>query len=192
MPWVGLEPTIQAFERAKTVHALDCAATVIGSLLISHNNSEITHLACIWGVPGMNLDRIFCTDWRAQWVSSVTHREWWVAPSHNFSKTKNYCSSWSGLVVRIPGYRSRGPGFDTQRYQIFWEVVGLERGPLSLVRIIEELLEWKSSGFGKENRINGRRDPLRWPRDTLYPQKLALTSPTSGGRSIGWYSSLAD
>jgi hypothetical protein len=27
--------------------------------------------------------------------------------------------------------------------QIFWEVVGLERGPLSLVKIIEELLERK-------------------------------------------------
>jgi hypothetical protein len=26
--------------------------------------------------------------------------------------------------------------------------VGLERGPLGLVRIIEELLEWKSSGSG--------------------------------------------
>jgi hypothetical protein len=26
---------------------------------------------------------------------------------------------------------------------------------------------------------------LRWPRDNLYPQKLALTSPTSGGRSVG-------
>jgi hypothetical protein len=24
-----------------------------------------------------------------------------------------------GLVVRVPGYRSRGPGFDSQRYQIF-------------------------------------------------------------------------
>jgi hypothetical protein len=54
--------------------------------------------------------------------------------------------------------------------------VGLERGPLSLVKIIEELLEWNSSGFGQENRINGRGDPLRWPRDTLYPQKFALTS----------------
>jgi hypothetical protein len=30
-----------------------------------------------------------------------------------------------------------------------------------------------------------RRDPLRWPRDTLCPQKLALTSPTSGGRLVG-------
>jgi hypothetical protein len=33
--------------------------------------------------------------------------------------------------------------------------------------------------------INGRGDPLRWPRDTLYPQKLALVSLTSGGRSVG-------
>jgi hypothetical protein len=61
-----------------------------------------------------------------------------------------------GLVVRVPGYRSRGPGFDSRRYQIFWEVVGLERGPLSLVRIIEELLEWKSIGSGQETRIHGR------------------------------------
>jgi hypothetical protein len=30
-------------------------------------------------------------------------------------------------------------------------VVGLEWGPLSLVRIIEELLEWKSSDSGLEN-----------------------------------------
>jgi hypothetical protein len=34
--------------------------------------------------------------------------------------------------------------------------VGLERGPLSLVRITEELLEWNSSGSSHENRINGR------------------------------------
>jgi hypothetical protein len=44
-------------------------------------------------------------------------------------------------VARVLGYRSRGPGFDSRGYQIFWELVGLERGPLSLVRIIEELLE---------------------------------------------------
>jgi hypothetical protein len=51
--------------------------------------------------------------------------------------------------------------------------------------IIEELLQWKSSGSGQENRINDLGDPLHWPRDTLYPQKLALTSRTSGGRSVG-------
>jgi hypothetical protein len=31
-----------------------------------------------------------------------------------------------GLVVRVPGYRCRGSGFDSRIYQIFWEVVGLE------------------------------------------------------------------
>jgi hypothetical protein len=61
-----------------------------------------------------------------------------------------------GLVVRVPGYRYWGPGFNSRRYKIFWEIVGLERGPLSLVRIIGELLEWKSSGSGQENRINDR------------------------------------
>jgi hypothetical protein len=91
-----------------------------------------------------------------------------------------------GLALRVPGYRSRGPGFDFRRYQIFREAVGLERGPLSLVRITEEILEWKSSDSGLENRdLKGRGDPLRWPRDTLYPQKLPRTSPTSGGRSVG-------
>jgi hypothetical protein len=30
MPWFGFEPMIPAFEGAKTVHALDRAATVIG------------------------------------------------------------------------------------------------------------------------------------------------------------------
>ena len=51
-----------------------------------------------------------------------------------------------GLVVRVSGYKYRGPGFDPRRYQIFLVVVGLERGPLSLVslvRSIEELLELK-------------------------------------------------
>jgi hypothetical protein len=32
MPWVGFEPTIPASERAKTVHALDRAATVTGGV----------------------------------------------------------------------------------------------------------------------------------------------------------------
>jgi len=39
-----------------------------------------------------------------------------------------------GLVVRVSGYKYRGPGFDPRRYHIFWVVVGLERGALSLVR----------------------------------------------------------
>jgi hypothetical protein len=90
-----------------------------------------------------------------------------------------------GLVVRVPRYRPRGPGFDSRHYQVFWEVVGVERGPLSLVSATEELLTRKRSGSGLETREYGRGNPLRWPRDTLYPQKLTLTSPTSGGLSVG-------
>jgi hypothetical protein len=63
--------------------------------------------------------------------------------------------------------------------------VGLERGPLSLVTITEELLERKVAAPVYKTEINGRGDSLRWPRDTIYPLKLALTSPTSGGRSVG-------
>jgi hypothetical protein len=76
-------------------------------------------------------------------------------------------------------------GFDSRGYQIFWEVLGLERGPLSLMSTIEELLGRESSGSCLENREYGSGDPSRWPRGTLYPQTLALTSPTSGGRSVG-------
>jgi hypothetical protein len=36
-----------------------------------------------------------------------------------------------------------------------------------------------------KKKINGLGFPFRWPRDILYPLKLALTSPTSGGRSVG-------
>jgi hypothetical protein len=63
--------------------------------------------------------------------------------------------------------------------------MGLKRGPLSLVSTTEELLERKSSGSGLENREYGRKDPSRWPRCNLYPQKLTLTLPASGGRSVG-------
>jgi hypothetical protein len=62
--------------------------------------------------------------------------------------------------------------------------VGLERSPLSLMSTTEELLERKSNGSGIESREHCRRDPSRWPCGTLYPQKLAPTSPTSCGRSV--------
>jgi hypothetical protein len=47
-----------------------------------------------------------------------------------------------GLVVRVPGYRSGGPGSipGTTRKK---KVVGLERSPLSLVGTTEELLDRK-------------------------------------------------
>jgi hypothetical protein len=44
---------------------------------------------------------------------------------------------------------------------------------------------WGATWKKLENREYGRGDPLRWPHNTLCPQKLAITSPTSGGRSVG-------
>jgi hypothetical protein len=61
--------------------------------------------------------------------------------------------------------------------------VGVERGPLSLMSTIEELLGRNSNSL--ESREYGRWDPSRRPRGNLYPQMLALTSLTSGGRSVG-------
>jgi hypothetical protein len=63
--------------------------------------------------------------------------------------------------------------------------VDLERGPLSLVSTIEELLERIYSGFGQETEntaVGIRRADHATP---LYPLQLALTSPTSGGPSVG-------
>jgi hypothetical protein len=76
-------------------------------------------------------------------------------------------------------------GFHSRRYQIFWEVVSLERGPLSLVSTTDELLGRKSSGSCLETREYGRRNSSLWPRDILWRQKLALTSPISGCLSVG-------
>jgi hypothetical protein len=74
--------------------------------------------------------------------------------------------------------------FDSWHYLIFREIVGLERGPFSLVSTIEELLERKNSGSGLEIGEYGRRDPLRWPRNMRYLQTLTLTSPTGNGSSV--------
>jgi hypothetical protein len=62
--------------------------------------------------------------------------------------------------------------------------VCLEQGPLSLVSTTEELLGRNSSGFGLEILEYGRGDPSCWSLGILYPQNLALTSQTSGGRSV--------
>jgi hypothetical protein len=48
-----------------------------------------------------------------------------------------------GLVVRVLGYRSGGPGSIPGTTRKRKKIVGLERGPLSLVSTTEELLDRK-------------------------------------------------
>jgi hypothetical protein len=96
-----------------------------------------------------------------------------------------------GLVVRVPGCRSRGPGFDFRHYKIFWEVLGLERGSLSLVSTIEELLGRKIAAqvYKTENTAVGIRHAnhvapsIDGNVGTNFANKL---------QSLGRYSSLAE
>jgi len=62
--------------------------------------------------------------------STIRYGLAWINYVGYFCERDRLC----GLVVRVSGYRYRGSGFDPRRYQIFWVVVGLERGQLSLVK----------------------------------------------------------
>jgi hypothetical protein len=96
-----------------------------------------------------------------------------------------------GLVVRVPGYRFRGPGFDSRRYQIFWEVLGLERGPLSLVCITEELHDWKSSGsWSRKSRLTAVG--IRCADHAKSSIRKVRNNFADKQRSLGGYSLLAD
>jgi hypothetical protein len=77
-----------------------------------------------------------------------------------------------GLVVRISGYRPRGPG----------SIPCATRFSVSLVSTIEKPLERKRSGSGLEIGNYGRKGSAALT--PLYPQKLVLTSPKNGGRSV--------
>jgi hypothetical protein len=139
---------------------------------------------CLLGVTPGN-DRTLMT--KAAFLGNVIHLP-------NVTVSYSICHLFLFMVtssdpILIIRYRSRGPGFDSRRFQIFWEAVGLERGPLSLVRTTVELLGRNSSGSGQENPNYDRGDPLRWPRNTLYPQKLALLRQQA---AVGRHSSLAD
>jgi hypothetical protein len=97
--------------RESVIHVAICIQIDIGKL-----NSQVRcHSYCV---------SVFCSCCNVIWECSFT--QIWVSEGYQLMNDR-HC----GLVVRVPGYRSRGPRFDSRRYQIFWEVVGLERGPQS-------------------------------------------------------------
>jgi hypothetical protein len=150
-----------------------------------------------------HLDRrllpVWC--WEQQWSTFMFYTDL-TYPAKELKQRTMMRTTFCGLVVRVPGYRSGGPGFAFRRYQIFWQVVGLERGPLEPRELGDfnakvgredifkspignESLHATSNDNGVKVVNFATSKNLTWPRDTLYPQKLAPTSPTSGGRSVG-------
>jgi hypothetical protein len=89
-----------------------------------------------------------------QVYNCIEYRISWKADSRSFSQEISLFYGFQILLSYYPnrpplwssGQSSwlhiRRPGFDSRHYQI-WEVVGLERGPLSLVSTTEELLDRK-------------------------------------------------
>jgi hypothetical protein len=106
-----------------------------------------------------------------------------------FSAATRDCDRLCGLVVRVLGYRSGGPGLipGTTRKKI----VGLERGALSLVSTTKELLDRKVAVSCLENR------EIR-PEGSVTLTTWNLLSAQVGNHfvdkrwSFGRYSSLAD
>jgi hypothetical protein len=97
-----------------------------------------------------------------------------------------YCCSKDrlcGLVVRVLGYRSGGPGSipgTTRR-----KSSGSGTGSTQPREYNWGATWYKSYGSCIENREYGRRDPSRWPRGTLYPQSSqSLRRQAAVARSV--------
>jgi hypothetical protein len=113
MPWVGFEPTIPVFERAKTFHALDRAATVVGTvklymrftneLIVNVQNFKIQPWALLTHTlffPFTTL-RVFCNTIKRPKMKHCNNRN--NLNTFNTPPPKN-CSAtamWSRSVGRI-------------------------------------------------------------------------------------------
>jgi hypothetical protein len=158
----------------------------------SRNNERLKNLSgpkqgSVTGWPRHNDELRVPEDFHSSWLCEqlLAFEGWlyWVEQSEIFLH----------LVFRWPLLWSSGQisRLQMQRSQVrfpalphLWEVVGLERRPVSLVSTIEELLGRNSSCSGLKSREYSCGDPFCWPCNILNAQKLALTWPTSGSRSV--------
>jgi hypothetical protein len=93
---------------------------------------------------------------------------------------------WSGQTSWLQIQR---PGFDSPRYQMLWEVLCLERCPLSLISATEELLERKSGDSGLENReyaLTVRQPSVHKSWNQLHPQAAIARSVKFARGSGHW------
>jgi hypothetical protein len=80
-------------------------------------------------------------------------------------------------------------GLDSRCYQIFWEVVGLERSPLSSWVQLRSCLKQKETALFQKREITTVEDPSRWLRYTALSAKFG-TNFIKKLHSFGRYSSL--
>jgi hypothetical protein len=112
-----------------------------------------------------------------------------------FNKLPSRCSPYSQYLqhTRPPlwfsGWSSwqqiQSSGFDSRRYQILWEAVSVERGPLSLESTTEELLGKKNAAPVYKTEITAGGIRCADYEAPIYPQELALNSSTSGDHAVG-------
>jgi hypothetical protein len=141
-------------------------------------------------VPPANLPRApqFCQNGGPSVLSSVdeTEKVWWVGDDSRFAFGRNFpgkkeiswpllCSSGQSYWLQIQRF-----GSDSRLYQIFWEVMGLERGPFSLVSTTEELLRRNIRGSCLENRNYGRRGFDALTTRTPLSSKVGTSQIASG------------
>jgi hypothetical protein len=156
-----------------------CISVYIDSVFLSSNEGRVIAQASHHGGPGSRTGSGhvgFVVDRAAirllRYLCQSFHR---LFRAHRPPLWSSGQSSWLQI---------QRSGFDSRRYQIFWEVVGLERVHSASWVQLRSYLEEKVAApvYKTENTAVGIRHADY--ETSLYPQKLALTSPTNGGRSV--------
>jgi hypothetical protein len=124
----------------------------------SHLSSRLTDNACGKLFVIFILSYLFVLPTAFLWIPKTHNRTSLQVWHANVLHFYSFCKHFPGLPATDPEARVRFPALPEKK------VVVLERGPLGLVSTTEELLNRKVVAIRK---------------------KLAITSPASGGRSVG-------